>query len=192
MHKRCFKIILVLALMSLVLGSSVIPVLGHNYGRGGYDYDQIIENEKPDWMASLPDSMRISELSIPGTHDTMAWCEDESNCNWDWYDPKIGTWFVRCQAFRLDKQLLIGIRALDIRCRHIEDEFAIHHGPIHLDDMWFDVHVLLPVVKFLTDHPTETVLMRIQSADEPTGNTRTFSDTFEEEWGQVFHFDIMD
>ncbi len=174
MHRRCFKLILVLALMSLVLGSSVMPVLGHDYGRGGYDYDQIIEIENPDWMASLSNCRRISELSIPGTHDTMSRCRDASTCQGE-----IGKWWVKCQSFSLADQLKIGIRALDIRCRHFGDRFAIHHGKSHVDGMWFDTDVLTPVIDFLKDHPGETVLMRIKPESEPSGNKKTFSEVFE-------------
>jgi 1-phosphatidylinositol phosphodiesterase len=39
-----------------------------------YSHDSGIIKLNSDWMGELPDFLRISELSIPGTHDTMALC----------------------------------------------------------------------------------------------------------------------
>ena len=79
---------------------------------------------RPDWMSELPDSLRLSELSIPGTHDAMARC---------------GGGPVRCQNMRLDLQFLVGIRALDIRCRRYHHHFDITHSCFLQSDNCWDI-----------------------------------------------------
>ena len=54
------------------------------------------------WMKRLPDNKKLSELSIPGTHDTCA---------------RFGGDFAQCQSLALRDQFSIGLRFLDIRCR---------------------------------------------------------------------------
>jgi hypothetical protein len=126
-------------------------------------------------MSSLSDDIRISELSIPGTHDTMAIDDDDGPS-------------VQCQSMSLATQLRAGIRVLDIRCRHIEDTFAIHHAQVYLDAM-FGNDVLKPVVDFLRAHPGETVLMRVKQEHDPENNTRTFAETFEWYLNDVWYHD---
>src|SRR5262245_27175119 len=55
------------------------------------------------WMKKLADSKKLSELTIPGTHDTCA---------------LHGGDIPKCQAWSLKDQLEAGIRFIDIRCRH--------------------------------------------------------------------------
>lgn len=130
----------------------------------GYRYDASIGTRNPDWMAAYPDSLRISELSIPGTHDTMS--------------DGPGGHIVQNQTASLQEQLLAGVRALDIRCRHIGDRFAMHHGSQFLGT-FFGNDVLRVCQDFLKAHPGETILMRIKSEHTEEGNTREFYETFE-------------
>jgi hypothetical protein len=58
------------------------------------------ETSHPDWMGLLPDGANLAALSIPGTHDTMAWGV---------------TPVANTQDSDLSEQLNSGIRALDIR-----------------------------------------------------------------------------
>ena len=55
------------------------------------------------WMSSVSDETFISELSIPGTHDSAS---DERGCNGD---------ACQCQDATLEEQLNLGVRAFDIR-----------------------------------------------------------------------------
>ncbi len=113
-------------------------------------------------MGKLPDSLRLSELSIPGTHESMAL-----------YDPAGTPLYTQCQSLSLPLQLFAGIRALDIRCRLDGDHFKISHGDEY-QFAEFRQDVLNPVIEFLREYPTETVLMRIQ----PTGTQRVTLWTF--------------
>ncbi len=68
-----------------------------------------------DWMRDLDGKRRLSELSIPGTHNAGATLE-----------PIPGT--ACCQSLSIAEQLAAGVRFLDIRCRHLNDSFSIYHG----------------------------------------------------------------
>ena len=77
------------------------------------------------------------------------------------------------QALSIIEQLEAGIRFLDIRCRHIDNKFAIHHGKIFLGFFFGDV--LNWVQTFLANYQTETVFMRIKPEHtEGEGVTRSF------------------
>ena len=81
------------------------------------------------WMEKLPGSKKLSEFNIPGTHNTMAYSYSGIQAGW-----------VNCQSLDLKKQLEVGIRFLDIRCRHVKDRFEIHHAAYNLG--WvFDIDV---------------------------------------------------
>ena len=112
-----------------------------------------------DWMQRLPSSTSVAQLSIPGTHDTMA---TEGNI-WVW-----------TQSLSLLVQLMVGVRFLDIRCRHFNDGLPIHHGAYY-QNADFD-NVLLTTISFLNSHPSETVFMRVQEEYDASGNTRSFSE----------------
>lgn len=116
------------------------------------------------WMTALPDNTSIAALSIPGTHDSGAHQE-----------PISGT--AKCQNLSIADQLNAGIRFLDIRCRHIGNAFAIHHGSIY-QNMNFD-DVLGACKSFLAANPGETIVMSVKEEYDPSNNTRTFEQTFD-------------
>jgi len=129
-----------------------------------------IPTQHPNWMRWLPNATKVSALSIPGTHDTMA---DET----EWYVTVFERAWILTQGMNLRPQLDAGVRAVDIRARHIGDRFTIHHGAYHLMTN-FD-YVLGTTVQFLKDNPTETVLMRVKKEHTEEGNSRSFAATFE-------------
>lgn len=116
------------------------------------------------WMGGIPDERRLSEITIPGTHDTMAL-----------HDAPLPD-IARTQSMDLGKQLRAGVRFLDIRCRHLDDGFEIYHGPI---DQHSDFTAVLNTVhEFLRAHPSETVIMSVKEEYTPKHNTRSFVQTF--------------
>ncbi|MCT3896971.1 phosphatidylinositol-specific phospholipase C [Elizabethkingia anophelis] len=116
------------------------------------------------WMSALQDNISLSQISVPGTHDSGATVEFPS-----------GT--AKTQNLTIAEQLSIGVRFLDIRCRHIDDSFAIHHGPVY-QKLNFD-DVLNAVYAFLDSHPTETVIMSVKEEYNASNTTRSFEKTFD-------------
>jgi 1-phosphatidylinositol phosphodiesterase len=114
-------------------------------------------------MGKVSDNTTFAALSLPGTHDSMSFQS---------YDIEL----AHCQSITLQGQLQSGIRALDIRCRHIDNACAIHHGPIYLDASLDDVFKTIQF--FFLHHSKEAIFMRIKGdEEEPFNNTRTWDET---------------
>ena len=116
------------------------------------------------WMRELSDSVYLSQLSIPGTHNSGAL-----------YEPISGT--AKCQSLTIGQQLAAGVRFLDIRCRHINNAFTIHHGMV-FQNINFD-DVLNTVFSFLDANPSECVIMSVKEEHTPENNSRSFEATFD-------------
>ena len=95
------------------------------------------------WMESVDGSTYLSQMSIPGTHDSAASSKDSLLCE-DYT-------FCKTQEKTIYEQLNGGVRFLDIRLKHIHDTFQIYHGPLTLD-LSFD-EVLIMVTTFLKAYP---------------------------------------
>lgn len=140
-----------------------------------YLHKDTIDTYNPNWMRDICDDVLLSQISIPGTHETMA------TKGWSG-SGEIG----KCQTLSLLAQLHAGIRYIDIRCNYepskkdgkiSEPSFSIHHGVIN-ENMAFGDNVLSPVVSFLEENPSETILMRIKQEYSSVSDT-TFSNTFQ-------------
>lgn len=116
------------------------------------------------WMSSLNGTLPLSQYSIPGTHDSGARYETFANT-------------AKCQTLTLAAQLDAGVRFLDIRCRHLNDAFAIHHGSEYQNINFTDV--LNAAIGFLNANPRETVIMSVKEEYDASGNTRSFEATFD-------------
>jgi 1-phosphatidylinositol phosphodiesterase len=116
------------------------------------------------WMKSLPDNYLLSQLSVPGSHNAGAL-----------YEPWFGT--AQCQSLTIAEQLNAGIRFLDIRCRHVNDAFNIHHGRVYQRQNFDDV--LNACFSFLTSHPGECIIMSVKEEHTDSNITRTFEQTFD-------------
>ncbi|MBN2842542.1 MAG: phosphatidylinositol-specific phospholipase C domain-containing protein, partial [Sedimentisphaerales bacterium] len=90
------------------------------------------------------------------------------------FEPIGGT--AKCQNLTIAEQLAIGVRALDIRCRHIDNAFTIHHGQVYQNMNFTDV--LNACSSFLAANPSETIIMSVKEEYNPSNNTRTFVETF--------------
>ena len=123
------------------------------------------------WMSLLPDDRYLSELNIPGTHDSAT-----ANVEGSWnasYNK------VACQKYFIEQQLYAGVRALDLRTRwHGNDMVMVHgdficHTPDHNNRSKNKTFrsVLDTVIRYLKAHPTETVIatLKIDSGDKDKG-----------------------
>src|ERR1700722_19909498 len=112
------------------------------------------------WMTALPDDIPISELSIPGTHNSAA-INTTRPTLW------------ACQSHSITEQLKRGIRLLDIRLkpkpRSTNDfEFKTCHGRLGLfganEFQSFD-EVQKECIDFLRENPGETIIMIVKIDD---------------------------
>lgn len=155
------------ALLLLAAAATLLPVMDPMACRDSYCREPAPRPWLPaatrDWMAALPDDRRLSELTLPGTHDTGA---------------RFGGPLAECQSWSIPDQLAAGIRYLDIRCRQRADRFPIHHGMAYQHQDFADV--LAACSDFLQAHPRECLVMRIKEEYTPEGNRRPFAETFSE------------
>jgi 1-phosphatidylinositol phosphodiesterase len=116
------------------------------------------------WMSALDGSVPLSQLTIPGTHESSA---------------RVETWPATaiCQSLSIADQLNAGIRYLDFRCCHLNDSFEIYHGSID-QNISYDA-VLSQVYNFLNANPDECVMMVVKEEGTASGDTRTFEQTFD-------------
>jgi len=155
---RAFHRLAIGVLLSVVLAAPAPAHVSRGYW---YDRMNTVTTRHPDWLGTLRGDVKLSQLSLPGTHDTMSFYGGDK---------------VITQSLSLPNQLESGIRVLDIRCRHISDVFAIHHGAVFQNAFFGDV--LNDVVAFLRTHKGEAVFMRVMEEFKPSNTTRSFDATF--------------
>src|SRR5262245_61043075 len=102
------------------------------------------------WMSQLhDDNLSLSQLSIPGTHDTMTYL----------LGGLLPT--VRNQTMPLTEQLNAGIRFIDIRVGPgFSGDLGLYHADVNLVGS-FNKDVVATCENFLTAHPNETIVMAI-------------------------------
>ena len=110
------------------------------------------------WMAGIDDETYVSEISLPGTHNSAA-------CF------KIAAPSVQCQGKGILEQLQHGVRFLDIRLskdymsrgEHVNDLMVVHGKfPVRLTGSYKFKKVLNDLYKFLESNPTETVMVSVK------------------------------
>lgn len=143
--------------------------------------DEIIDSAE--WMKKIPDNYYITEINIPGTHDSSALQAHRS----------IAQWKTQTQKYGIYELLNQGVRGLDIRTFYEEEKvdgkkvglLKVIHGASDLDIaavvamekrpntkyLLFE-DVLAEAIQFVTNHPSETILMSIQSERDYGKETR--------------------
>src|SRR5262245_6280251 len=104
------------------------------------------------WMSQLhDDNLSLSQLSIPGTHDTMTYLFGGVII------PTAGT-----QTMKLEDQLNAGIRSIDIRVGPgFQGDLGLYHADVNLLGS-FNKDVVETCENFLKAHPSETIVMGIK------------------------------
>ncbi|WP_158549166.1 phosphatidylinositol-specific phospholipase C domain-containing protein [Lysobacter silvisoli] len=126
-----------------------------------------------DWMRYIDDGRYLSELSIPGTHDSVTAL----------FHSGIGMveGWTRCQDLMIEEQLQRGIRFLDIRLRYDssgkQPVLRLCHGK---SDMERDFGYVLGVCeRFLSAHNHETIVVSIKNDRPDQDDARAFAQLFE-------------
>lgn len=108
-----------------------------------------------DWMKNIPDDYLISEINLPGTHNSATQFIHFRH-------------FSRCQSKNIFDQLQMGIRFLDVRFKFDGKELKLSHSIFKCkkarnkkEDLLFS-DVLRVCAIFLKENPTETILMSVK------------------------------
>ena len=124
-----------------------------------YDSTNFNYNDKPvtslNWMGALPDNLRITDISIPGTHDAgTCWVHSDQDHSSD-------------QRYYINELLNAGVRHLDIRTGLNDDKkVRIVHSDHHClnkegDDITMD-ELMGWITDFLDTNKTETVVFQVK------------------------------
>lgn len=123
------------------------------------------------WMKSLPDTIKLSQINLPGTHNSGAFKVNLS-------------YFSKCQNMTIADQLNSGLRFFDIRVEKLEDELKLVHGVTDCKNPEKPAKPLLLryVVKtlknFLSENPSEVILFSF-NRDDGASSEETFDLFFE-------------
>lgn len=123
------------------------------------------------WMKSIPDTALLSEVNLPGTHDTgaMAVVQDMSGV-------LDNASITKCQKHYFEEQLATGVRSFDIRCNatassaSVDDVMVIHgNSLIQCYDRFGNRlslgNILNLSQQFLKAQPSETIVLLIKPDD---------------------------
>jgi hypothetical protein len=136
------------------------PAQAHN--DGAYWHDSGAAAKNPQWMLTIGPAKKLTELSLPGTHDAGTY-------------KGIGGDIAQTQTMTIREQLDSGIRYMDIRLKYYDRtlfrncndghkspncQLLVFHGGVDML-LGFEDGVLKPVISFLRDNPSELVIMRI-------------------------------
>lgn len=127
--------------------------------------------EELNWMKSIPDTALLSEVNLPGTHDTgaMAVVQDMNGV-------LDNTSVTKCQKHYFEEQLATGVRSFDVRCNatssstSVDDVMIIHgNSIIQCYDRFGNVlslgNILYLSQLFLKAQPSETIVLLIKPDD---------------------------
>ncbi len=123
-------------------------------------------------MKSLSDILKISEINIPGTHDSCAFAVQYP-------------FLSKCQDMTISEQLKSGIRFLDIRVEKDGTRLKLVHdiadckNPHKRKEKLYLENVINDCENFLSENPSETILLSYKR-DDGANQEETFDIFFEE------------
>ena len=171
--KKALKLLgrILAVLLALILCLALVMVIVPMTETG----DRTTVPGSADWMAQLPDEKLLSELVIPGTHDSGTQYVQLA-------------FFSKCQAMGIAGQLEAGFRYLDIRLGVEEHNQALRlmhgftkckTGTLSVDCLYLD-SVLEDCYRFLDAHPGETILFAVKQehGDESVTEFETMLDAY--------------
>ena len=133
-------------------------------------------------MSGVPDRTRLYDLYMPGTHDSASGYYERrdygDNIN---YLPAGGV-MTQDKRSSIKGQLENGIRYLDLRFSRERETAGFSNNPLMYWQLYHgayfvqtNLHEALTDVKsFLSDHPTETVFLRLQPANKAWGEVNPY------------------
>jgi 1-phosphatidylinositol phosphodiesterase len=110
-------------------------------------------------MSHLDDDILVSDLTLPGTHDSAAFTRQ-----WP---------FIATQNMTFDQQLDAGLRYFDLRCGMVHDVPEMVHGTARLGLPLREVFQTM--YTWLDAHPTEGLVVQVKEDRKPEASTVDFS-----------------
>ena len=162
---RLFRIVCGIMIAIIGVFLIVLFVSDDNEDTANFNIDMDVEySDTAEWMSFISGDTYLSQITIPGTHDSCAT-----------YVPL--SYVMRCQNTDISEQLENGFRYLDLRVALDEKEggnrikmvhnFANCHvsSNIFSDYLYFD-DVCQEKYSFLQKHSTETIIVNIKIEDD--------------------------
>ncbi len=164
MRKRMIS----LALSLLLAVTSAIAPFGAFAASSYENATTLSDVSMSDWMSAIRGETRLTEITIPGTHDSCA----RKFANEDVFGILSG--ISKCQSLNITEQLDAGIRWLDVRCEVDASTYSVKtvHGSTDCwngNDYYYLDYVFQDVYNWLDAHPSETVLICIKEDDGDNG-----------------------
>ena len=122
-----------------------------------------------DWMGQLDDNTYLSQVSIPGTHDS-ATGEGWTGYLGEMFGPSMG----QTQDLSIAQQLDCGVRAFDLRPCVAENELVINHGILQTKATFPET--LKQLCQFVAEHPTEFVVVVMRHESDGDDNSNQWND----------------
>ncbi|MBR4420709.1 MAG: phosphatidylinositol-specific phospholipase C [Clostridia bacterium] len=119
-----------------------------------------VNREGETWMSKLSDDYLITQLSIPGTHDSGAM-------------HSLADVAGKCQDLSIAKQLKIGVRFFDIRLQIVDDKLKVVHS--FVDQALSFNSVLKDFNEFIDKNPSEFLIISIKEDADSKNSTKDFS-----------------
>lgn len=116
------------------------------------------------WMSFIPDNIPVSNLKIPGTHDSGTGCVPYNKIM-----NKMISFAAQCQDLDIPTQFQHGIRYIDVRLKCEKNgDLYFYHKILKYNVTFSDI--LNEISKFFDKNPSECILMRLHREDGDPGS----------------------
>ena len=132
------------------------------------------------WMKAIEGNKRVSELTIPGTHDSATGNSTVVSI----------TGLLKTQRLKLSEQLHIGARFLDIRAKLYYNDLILVHGILDLK-MSLSAAILC-CKEFLQENPSEFVFFSLKKEGEDTESSISFEKALRNELNKEISIWFLD
>lgn len=156
--KRFFAFLLAI----IIVITTVFAVPFSITASSNYETEKYLSDvDLSEWMSCITGETKLTEISIPGTHDSCA----RKFANEDVFG--VTSSISKCQSVNITEQLNLGVRYLDIRCEVDASSHSVKtvHGSTDCwngNDYYYLDFVLQEIYNWLNQHPSETVLVSIK------------------------------
>lgn len=155
---------LLTVLLALLLAMTTLSPLTVNAAAPGEQAVALESVSLSNWMSAIRGETNITEITVPGTHDSCARKFKQSYVDF----------IAKCQSLNITEQLNAGVRFLDVRCEVDSSTHSVKtvHGSVDCwngNDYYYLDFLFQDVYNWLDAHPTESVFLMIKEDDGNVG-----------------------